>query len=77
LNVKGGGRADGTPLILWECTSNAGNNYFQFGPGVAGRQGSLRVMGRCVSVYGEIRPGARLGIFGCDGKADQGWDQWG
>jgi hypothetical protein len=46
LNVKGGGSADGTPIILWHCSGTPNEQWHRNGSRITG------IGGKCLNVQG-------------------------
>jgi hypothetical protein len=68
LDVPGGATANGTQLIIWDC-SGAANQSF-----TTTASGQLTILGKCLDgAAGGGTPGARVQIFDCNGGANQRW----
>ncbi|WNZ07138.1 ricin-type beta-trefoil lectin domain protein [Streptomyces sp. 11x1] len=66
LDVDGANAANGTPLIIWDCHSNANQQFTQNGA-------ALQVLGKCVHVPPGAAAGTRVQVQDCDGGANQQW----
>ncbi len=66
LDVNGGNAAGGTPMIIWDCHSNANQQFTQNGA-------ALQVLGKCVHVPADAAAGTRVQIQDCNGGANQQW----
>ena len=58
--------ANGTPMIIWDCHSNANQQFTQNGA-------ALQVLGKCVHVPANAAAGTRVQIQDCTGSANQQW----
>lgn len=68
MDVSGGRRDPGTPLIIWEC-NNGENQRFTLTS-----SGEIRVLGLCVDALGgQGRDGDAIGLWPCHGGANQRW----
>ncbi|MDI6104652.1 RICIN domain-containing protein [Actinoplanes sp. NEAU-A12] len=67
LDVGGGGSANGTQLQIWDCHSNANQQFTQNGA-------TLQVMGKCLDVPAGAAAGTRVQIWDCHGGANQQWN---
>lgn len=67
LDVNGGGTANGTQMIAWDCHTNANQ---QFG----GNGQALQVVGKCLDAPLNAGSGARVQIWDCNGGANQNWN---
>jgi poly(3-hydroxybutyrate) depolymerase len=65
LDVNGASSASGSQMIVWDCHSNANQQFSQNGQ-------ELRVLGKCLDVPGNTA-GARVQISDCNGAAGQRW----
>lgn len=66
LDVDGANAAGGTPLIIWDCHSNANQQFTQNGA-------ALQVLGKCAHVPPGAGAGTRVQVQDCDGGAHQQW----
>ncbi|MFD0332398.1 RICIN domain-containing protein [Streptomyces erythrogriseus] len=69
LDVKSGGKANGTEATLWYCNGTASQQWTYDGQ-------TLRnvASGRCLDVPGwNTTDGTRLVIWDCNGGANQSW----
>jgi poly(3-hydroxybutyrate) depolymerase len=66
LDVNGASSTSGSPMIIWDCHSNA-NQRFSFG------NQELRVLGKCLNVPAGTA-GTRAQIADCNGSAGQKWN---
>ncbi|MEV0897222.1 ricin-type beta-trefoil lectin domain protein [Actinoplanes sp. NPDC049802] len=64
LDISGANPANGTPAQIWDCHSNANQQFSQNGA-------TLQVMGKCLDAPGTS--GARVQIWDCNGGANQRW----
>jgi poly(3-hydroxybutyrate) depolymerase len=67
LDVSGANSANGAATQIWDCHTNA-NQQFQLN----GRE--LRVMGKCLDLTPNAPAGARVQIWDCNGGANQQWN---
>jgi hypothetical protein len=72
LNVKGGGDADGTPIILWPC-SGTDNEQWHF------RHGRIvGIGGKCLNVSGGgDASGTPIILYHCSGTENERWHREG
>ncbi len=72
LNVKGGGDADGTPIILWPC-SGTENEQWHF------RRGRIvGIGGKCLNVSGGgDANGTPIILYHCSGTENERWHREG
>ncbi|MEV4276497.1 ricin-type beta-trefoil lectin domain protein [Actinoplanes xinjiangensis] len=66
LDVNGASSASGSPMIVWDCHSNANQQFSQNGQ-------ELRVLGKCLDVPGNTA-GTRVQISDCTASAGQRWN---
>ncbi|MEV0244895.1 ricin-type beta-trefoil lectin domain protein [Streptomyces sp. NPDC050674] len=66
LDVNGANAANGTPMIIWDCHSNANQQFTQNGA-------ALQVLGKCVHVPADAAAGTRVQIQDCGGGTNQQW----
>ncbi|MCC9710774.1 ricin-type beta-trefoil lectin domain protein [Streptomyces sp. MNU76] len=66
LDVDGANAANGTPLIIWDCHSNANQQFTQNGA-------ALQVLGKCAHVPPGAAAGTRVQVQDCGGGANQQW----
>jgi hypothetical protein len=67
LDVNGAGTANGTQLIIWDCHTNANQQFTQNGQ-------TLRVTGKCLDAPNNAASGTRVQIWDCHGGANQNWN---
>ncbi|GGU54644.1 ricin-type beta-trefoil lectin domain protein [Lentzea flava] len=67
LDVTGAGTANGTQLIIWDCHTNANQQFTQNGQ-------TLRVSGKCLDAPNNAGSGTRVQIWDCHGGANQSWN---
>ncbi|WP_415830128.1 RICIN domain-containing protein [Kibdelosporangium persicum] len=67
LDANGGGSANGTQMIVWDCHTNANQHFTQNGQ-------ALQVMGKCLDAPPNAAPGTRTQIWDCHGGANQQWN---
>jgi len=65
LDVNGASSANGSQMIIWDCHSNANQQFSQNGQ-------ELRVMGKCLDVPAATA-GTRVRIWDCNGSTNQQW----
>jgi lysophospholipase L1-like esterase len=70
LDASGQGTADGTPVIIWDCTGQANQQWNVNADGtITGVQS-----GRCLDAYGQgTTSGTKLILWTCHGQANQKW----
>lgn len=66
LDVNGASAANGSQMIVWDCHSNANQQFSQNGQ-------ELRVLGKCLDVPANSA-GTRVRIWDCNGSANQQWN---
>ncbi|GAA4473102.1 RICIN domain-containing protein [Phytohabitans houttuyneae] len=66
LDVSGASPANGTQTQIWDCHTNANQQFSQNGQ-------ELRVLGKCLDVAPNAAPGTRVGIWDCNAGANQRW----
>ncbi|MET9632798.1 ricin-type beta-trefoil lectin domain protein [Lentzea sp. NPDC006480] len=66
LDVTGAGTANGTQLIIWDCHTNANQQFRQNGQ-------ALQVSGKCLDAPNNAGSGTRVQIWDCHGGANQSW----
>jgi poly(3-hydroxybutyrate) depolymerase len=66
LDVNGASSANGSPMIIWDCHSNANQRFSQNGR-------ELRVLGKCLDVPAGAA-GTRAQVRDCNGSANQQWN---
>ncbi|MEJ3745650.1 RICIN domain-containing protein [Actinomycetes bacterium KLBMP 9797] len=66
LDVNGASSANGTQTQIWDCHSNANQQFTQNGA-------ALQVMGKCLDVPANAGAGTRTRIWDCSGGANQQW----
>jgi poly(3-hydroxybutyrate) depolymerase len=67
LDVTGANSANGTQLILWDCHTNANQQFAQNGQ-------ALQVLGKCLDAPNNAAPGTRVQIWDCHGGTNQQWN---
>jgi poly(3-hydroxybutyrate) depolymerase len=66
LDVNGASSANGAQMIIWDCHTNANQQFSLSGQ-------TLRVMGRCLDVPANAGAGTRVRIWDCAGGTNQQW----
>ncbi|MGW6443208.1 ricin-type beta-trefoil lectin domain protein [Lentzea sp. NPDC055074] len=66
LDVNGGGTANGTQMIAWDCHTNANQRF-------SGNGQALQVVGKCLDAPLNAGSGARVQIWDCNGGTNQNW----
>jgi alpha-galactosidase len=66
LDVNLGSSTNGTQMLIWDCHSNANQQFTQNGA-------ELRVLGKCLEVPANATAGTRAQIWDCNGGAHQRW----
>ncbi|WBB82302.1 ricin-type beta-trefoil lectin domain protein [Micromonospora sp. WMMD882] len=66
LDVDNAGTANGTGTLIWDCHSNANQQFTQSGQ-------TLRVLGKCLDVPTNAANGTRVQIWDCNGGNNQQW----
>ncbi|MFD6757330.1 endo-1,4-beta-xylanase [Micromonospora gifhornensis] len=66
LDVNGASSANGSQMIIWDCHSNANQQFTQNGR-------ALQVMGKCLDVPSNAGTGTRVQIWDCSGAVNQQW----
>ena len=66
-DVTGATSANGTQLIVWDCHTNANQQFAQSGQ-------ALQVLGKCLDAPNNAASGARVQIWDCHGGANQQWN---
>ncbi|MEV8443498.1 ricin-type beta-trefoil lectin domain protein [Actinosynnema sp. NPDC051121] len=67
LDVNGAGSANGTQMIVWDCHTNANQQFTQ-------NDKALQVLGKCLEAPVNAGPGTRTRIWDCNGGANQQWN---
>jgi poly(3-hydroxybutyrate) depolymerase len=67
LDVNGAGSANGTQMIVWDCHTNANQQFTRSGQ-------ALQVLGKCLDVAPNAGSGTRAQIWDCHGGANQQWN---
>jgi poly(3-hydroxybutyrate) depolymerase len=67
LDVSGASSANGAQAQIWDCHTNANQQFTQNGA-------TLQVMGKCLDVPANAAAGARVQIWDCHGGANQQWN---
>jgi endo-1,4-beta-xylanase len=66
LDVNGASSANGAQTIIWDCHSNANQQFTQNGR-------ALQVMGKCLEIPANAAAGTRVQIWDCGGGTNQQW----
>ncbi|QLQ36389.1 glycoside hydrolase family 27 protein [Micromonospora robiginosa] len=66
LDVDNGGTANGTGTLVWDCHSNANQQFTANGQ-------TLQVLGKCLDVPTGATAGTRVQIWDCNGGTNQQW----
>lgn len=66
LDVNGANSANGTPMLVWDCHTNANQQFTR-------NAQSLQVLGKCLEIPTNATPGTRTRIWDCNGGANQQW----
>jgi endo-1,4-beta-xylanase len=66
LDVNGASSANGSQMIIWDCHSNANQQFTQNGQ-------ALQVMGKCLDAPSNAAAGTRVQIWDCSGATNQQW----
>jgi len=67
LDVTGANSANGTATIVWDCHTNANQQFTRNGQ-------ALQVLGKCLEIPTNAGPGTRSRIWDCNGGANQQWN---
>ena len=67
LDVNGANSANGTSTILWDCHTNANQQFTRTGQ-------ALQVLGKCLEVPLNAGSGTPTRIWDCNGGANQQWN---
>jgi poly(3-hydroxybutyrate) depolymerase len=67
LDVNAANSANGTPTILWDCHTNANQQFTRTGQ-------ALQVLGKCLEVPLNAGSGTPSRIWDCNGGANQQWN---
>ncbi|MFK4084800.1 ricin-type beta-trefoil lectin domain protein [Kribbella sp. NPDC020789] len=67
LDVTGANSANGTATIVWDCHTNANQQFTRTGQ-------ALQVLGKCLEIPTNAGPGTRSRIWDCNGGANQQWN---
>jgi alpha-galactosidase len=67
LDVNQASSANGTQMLLWDCHSNANQQFTQNGQ-------ALQVLGKCLDAPNNAGAGTRVQIWDCTGGANQRWN---
>jgi Ricin-type beta-trefoil lectin domain len=72
-NVSGANTANGTPVILWPCSSTF-NEQWQYVDGVFHGIGTANGVDKCLDVKGDgTAPGTKVDLYTCNGGGNQQW----
>jgi poly(3-hydroxybutyrate) depolymerase len=66
LDVNGASSANGAQMIVWDCHTNANQQFSQ-------NAQALQVMGKCLDAPTNATSGTRIQIWDCHGGANQQW----
>ncbi|GAA1762766.1 glycoside hydrolase family 27 protein [Luedemannella helvata] len=66
LDVNNSGTANGTQTLIWDCHTNANQQFSQNGA-------ELRVLGKCLDIPTSAAAGTRVQIWDCNGGTNQQW----
>jgi poly(3-hydroxybutyrate) depolymerase len=66
-DATGAASANGTQMILWDCHTNANQQFAQNGQ-------ALQVLGKCLDAPNNATSGTRVQIWDCHGGANQQWN---
>ncbi|MDG4830642.1 endo-1,4-beta-xylanase [Solwaraspora sp. WMMD1047] len=66
LDVNGASSTNGGQMIIWDCHSNANQQFVQNGR-------ALQVLGKCLDAPPNAAAGTQLQIWDCSGGANQQW----
>ncbi|MCM4081202.1 ricin-type beta-trefoil lectin domain protein [Paractinoplanes hotanensis] len=67
LDVNGASSVSGAQMIIWDCHTNANQQFTRDGQ-------TLRVMGKCLEIPANAGAGTRAQIGDCGGGANQQWN---
>nr|WP_199752433.1 ricin-type beta-trefoil lectin domain protein [Actinoplanes sp. ATCC 53533] len=67
LDVSGASSANGAQAQIWDCHTNANQQFSQNGA-------ALQVMGKCLDTPANAAAGTRVQIWDCHGGANQQWN---
>ena len=67
LDVNGASSASGSQMIIWDCHTNANQQFTRNGQ-------TLQVMGKCLEIPANSGAGTRARIGDCAGGANQQWN---
>ncbi|RSM91526.1 poly(3-hydroxybutyrate) depolymerase [Kibdelosporangium aridum] len=67
MDVTGANSANGTQLIIWDCHTNANQQFAQNGQ-------ALQVLGKCLDAPTNATSGTRVQIWDCHGGTNQQWN---
>ncbi len=67
LDVNGANSANGSQMIIWDCHTNANQQFTQNGQ-------TLRVLGKCLDMPSNATAGTRVQIWDCTGGTNQQWN---
>jgi endo-1,4-beta-xylanase len=66
MDVNGANSANGSQMVIWDCHTNANQQFTQSGR-------ALQVMGKCLDAPQNAAAGTRVQIWDCSGGANQQW----
>jgi alpha-galactosidase len=66
LDVNQASTANGAQMLIWDCHSNANQQFTQNGQ-------ALQVMGKCLDAPANATGGTRVQIWDCNGATNQRW----
>ncbi len=67
LDVSGASSANGSQLVIWDCHTNANQQFTRSGQ-------ALQVMGKCLDIPANAVAGTRIQIWDCHGGTNQQWN---
>ncbi|GGM27241.1 glycoside hydrolase family 27 protein [Micromonospora yangpuensis] len=67
LDVNNSGTANGTTMLIWDCHSNANQQFTQTGQ-------TLRVLGKCLDIPTTATAGSPAQLWDCTGGTNQQWN---
>ncbi|RDI16803.1 ricin-type beta-trefoil lectin domain protein [Lentzea flaviverrucosa] len=67
LDVSGAGTANGSPMVVWDCHSNANQQFTRTGQ-------TLQVLGKCLDAPANATAGTAVRLWDCQGGANQQWN---
>ncbi|MGX7673909.1 RICIN domain-containing protein [Plantactinospora sp. DSM 117369] len=67
LDVNGASSANGAQMIVWDCHTNANQQFSQSGQ-------TLQVLGKCLDLPANAAAGTQVRIWDCGGGTNQQWN---